>query len=339
MPKQKDLVRAKVEKNDEYYTRYEDIEKEVLGGGYDLKQFEDKVILCNCDDPFESSFTRFFLVNFKYLKIKRLICTCYKGSPIAIGGLFKRITPQNNGYVLDVNGLDLPEEGLTQDKILDYIKKNNLVRNLKGDGDFRSEECLAYLKEADIIITNPPFSLFKEFIQLLLNNKKDFLILGNFLALTYPGIFPAIQQNKLAITRGGACYYDITDEYKEILLKTSHDGGRYKIINDKVFGRADGRWYTTLYFEKRYENLVLYKTYKGNENSYPKYDNYDAININKTSDIPKDYEGIMGVPITFIPYYNPKQFKIVSPNNAESLFVNNKKVFARVFIQRIAKEE
>lgn len=335
----KALNNAIAGKKDEFYTQYEDIEKEVLRGGYDLKQFEDKVILCNCDDPFESSFTRFFLVNFKYLKIKRLICTCYKGSPIAIGGLFKRITPQNNGYVLDINGLDLPEEGLTQDKILDYIKKNNLVKNLKGDGDFRSEECLAYLKEADIVITNPPFSLWRDFLNTLIEYYKKFIIWGNPLACKYIKVFELIKANKLWF--GGSCgatgYFRLPESYEKWDEEYTE-----KKNDDKKYGHVMFSTYTNLNINKRNEKLILYKTYKGNEQYYLKYENYDAINIDKVADIPKDYEGVMGVPYTFLYNFNPNQFKILGcryGDDGKDLRISGKSLFVRFLIQRIDKED
>ena len=308
MSSNKTLRSAAKNKNDEFYTQLEDIEKEILGGGYDLKQFENKTVFCNCDDPYESNFTKFFIYNFNYLKLKRLICTCFKGSMIAIkGNLFKTILPQQQGYVLDISEVPI-KEGLTYEEVAKYINKNKLIKNLQGNGDFRSPEVIEYLRQADIVVTNPPFSLFREYISQLIEYDKKFIVWGNNNAITYKEIFSLIKDNKLWLGSicNATCNFRIPQSYEKYnkdLTESKNDGSKYGTVPAiSVF--------TNLDIKKRHEKLVLYKTY--NEEDYPKYQNYDkAININKTNEIPIDYNGIMGVPITFLNLYNPEQFKLI----------------------------
>lgn len=308
-----DLINAKKEKQNEFYTQYEDIQNEL--NHYENK-FENKTVLCNCDDPFESNFFRFFVKNFNYLKLKRLICTCYKGSPVAFT-IFDYIKDDNdeplkksNGYVIDIKEVPMKNgRGVSDDDIKDLLlSKKRGVKKLKGDGDFRSEECIKYLKQADIVVTNPPFSFFREYVAQLIEYNKKFLIIGNQNAISYKETFSLIKNNMIwlgASIHSGDREFRIPNDYevRSKSLRIDENGNKYI--------RVSGiRWFTNLDYKERHENLVLYKSY--DENEYPKYDNYDAINVDKTQDIPKDYKGVMGVPITFMDKYNPEQFEIVA---------------------------
>ena len=321
--------------NNEFYTQLEDIEKEILGGGYDLKQFENKTVFCNCDDPYESNFTKFFIYNFNYLKLKRLICTCFKGSMIAIkGNLFKSILPQQQGYVLDISEVPL-KEGLTYEEVAKYINKNKLIKNLQGNGDFRSPEVIEYLKQADIVVTNPPFSLFREYIAQLIEYNKKFIVWGNNNAITYKEIFPLIQSNQLWLGSicNATCNFRIPQSYEKYnkdLTESKNDGNKYGTVPAiSVF--------TNLDIQKRHEKLVLYKIYKGNEKDYFIYDNYEAINVDKVADIPEDYTRIIGVPRTFLSIYNPEQFKIVGLGNGEPFKLLNHRNFSSKFVELYRK--
>ena len=297
MSKNSNLQKAKQQKNDEFYTQYDDIQQEL---NHYEKHFAGKTVYCNCDDPVESQFTFFFLKNFNHLKIKRLICTCYKESPIAYT-LFDYLEDQNKnkvvnggGYVLDVKKIPMKNgRGVSDDDIKRLLNKNGIVKKLKGDGDFRSDECLAYMKECDIVVTNPPFSLFREFVDILIKYKKEFLIIGNKNAVNYKNVFPLIKDNKIWLGYGNP--------------------SKFFLPNGTETKQVQGlcRWFTNLDIDKRHEDLILYKTYKGNEKEYPKYDNYNAINVDAVADIPKDYKDVMGVPITFLDKYNPEQFELV----------------------------
>lgn len=309
--KNNNLHRAKVNKNDEFYTQYSDIQKEL---NHYEKHFEGKTVLCNCDDPFESNFCKFFLRNFNYLKLKRLICTSYNSSPVAgtqmtFEDLMNKEPQQGHGYVLDISKIPMANGRGVSDADIDMIlRTKKIVHELQGTGDFRSEECIEYLKQADIVCTNPPFSLFREYVAVLMEYKKKFLIIGNMNAITYKEVFPLIRDNKMwygaSIHSGDRKFY-VPDSYP---LEASGCG----IEEDgRKFIRVKGvRWYTNLDHKKRHEELDLYKHYSSEE--FPKYDNYDAINIDKVAEIPMDYDGAMGVPITFLDKYNPEQFEIVA---------------------------
>ncbi|MDD3646007.1 MAG: adenine-specific methyltransferase EcoRI family protein [Candidatus Gracilibacteria bacterium] len=260
------LRKANKAKNDEFYTQLSDIEKEL--GHYKI-HFKDKTIFCNCDDPAESNFFKYFALNFEHLGLKKLTATHFE--------------IEKPSYKLEITrGLDLNHDGKIDLKDTKKIK-------LKQNGDFRSEECIELLKESDIVVTNPPFSLFREFIAQLMEYNKKFLIIGNQNALTYKEIFKIIKENKIWLG------YTFPKDFKEA------NG------NMKKFGNI--AWYTNLEIQKRHEDLILYKTYKLTE--YQKYYNLDAININKVKDIPMDYKGDIGVPITFLDKYNPEQFEII----------------------------
>ena len=310
------LHNATKAKEDEFYTRYEDIQNEL---NHYEKYFVGKTVLCNCDDPYESNFCKFFLRNFNYLKLKRLICTSYNSSPfagtqISLFDIIEGTTEQGHGYVLDVTSVPMKNgRGVSDEDIDRLLRSKKVVKELKGNGDFRSDECIEYLKQADIVVSNPPFSLFREYLAQLVQYHKQFLIIGNMNAITYKEVFPLIRDNKVWLGCRGLnkdMYFDVPDARKKWLVENKKEGSAYKIVNGIVMGRlASACWFTNLDIEKRHEKIVLYKKYTPEE--YPTYDNYPAINVDKVTDIPMDYNGVMGVPITFMDKYNPDQFEIV----------------------------
>ncbi|MGN0829804.1 MAG: adenine-specific methyltransferase EcoRI family protein, partial [Candidatus Ornithospirochaeta sp.] len=311
-PKNSALHRAKEAKADEFYTQLVDIEKELM---HYTKEFEGKVVFCNCDDPYESNFFKYFAMTFKFLKLKKLICTCYDGSPFAGEqlDLFSEPNESNSKHAYKVEITEIPD--LNNDGAVDLADVETLLRSdrnvltlLKGNGDFRSDECIELLKQSDIVVTNPPFSLFREYVSQLVQYKKKFLIIGNQNAITYKEIFPLIANNQIWL--GHALSYiafRVPDYYEE-------KSNRFWIDEKGCKWRSLGNacWFTNLDFKERHEPLVLYKHYTPEE--YPKYDNYDAINVDKVSDIPCDYFEDMGVPITFLDKHNPEQFDIVDAN-------------------------
>ena len=286
----KALQEAKRAKKDEFYTQRVDIENELR---YYKAHFKDKVVLCNCDDPRQSEFFKYFVENFEKLGLKRLVATCYKSQDVDLfsqGDCERAICQVYEG---DKNG------NMTMDD--DEIG----VRELKGDGDFRSAECIEILKEADIVVTNPPFSLFREYVAQLIRYDKKFLIIGNQNAITYKEIFPLLKRNEIWIG------YKFGDMAFKVPADSEPRTTRYWQDENGQKWRSMGNvcWYTNLEIPKRHERLPLYKKYSPEE--FPKYDNYEAINVDKTADIPEDYEGVMGVPITFMDKYNPEQFEII----------------------------
>lgn len=299
-------------KNDEFYTLLSDIEKEMR---HYRKHFKGKTVLCNCDDPFESNFFKYFVLNFNRLGLKKLIATCYATSPImgqqlslfdVVGGdedkkgkPYKAVVTK----VYDVTG----DGGVDMFDVAELFKSHeNELTELYGDGDFRSEECLALLNEADIVVTNPPFSLFREYVTTLMEHEKKFIIIGNSNAITYKEVFPLIMQDRLwlGVTRSGtgSMWFRIMDDFPVKSGQKVENGVRYQTIGNSA-------WFTNLDVKKRHEELILVKRYSPDE--YPHYDNYDAIEVSKIVDIPLDYAGVMGVPITFLGKYNPDQFEIV----------------------------
>lgn len=291
------LAKAKKNKNDEFYTQLVDIENELK---HYKNHFKDKTVYCNCDDPRVSNFFHYFSYNFENLGLKKLITTCYKNQNME---LFSQNNSERAIY-LEYNG----------DKNGDKVPNPTEIgiKLLKGDGDFRSPESIELLKQADIVVTNPPFSLFREYVAQLIDYEKQFVIIGNKNAITYKEIFKLIKDNKLWIGNtpmGVDMLFDVPKEFAQKLISNKKEGSSYRLINGVVKGRAQAVWFTNLDHDKRHEDLILYKTY--NEAEYPKYDNYDAINVDKTSDIPIDYKGAMGVPITFLDKYNPEQFEIL----------------------------
>ena len=312
MSKNTGLFKAKDAKKDEFYTTYEDIQAEL---NHYEKHFKDKTVLCNCDDPYESNFCKYFLKNFNYLGLKRLICTSYATSPIAAQQIsfFDDVnSPQEikYGYVMDIREVPMANgRGVSDADIHNLLTSGKRgVRRLLNNGDFRSEECIKYLKQADIVVTNPPFSLFREYVAQLIEYKKSFLIIGNVNAITYKEIFPLIKDNKLwlgaSIHSGDRKFY-VPQSYSLEAAGCGIDSDGRKYIRVKGV-----RWFTNLDYAMRHEELVLYKKYYGNEEAYPKYDNYDAINVDRTSDIPCDYFKDIGVPITYLDKHNPETFEI-----------------------------
>lgn len=311
------LQKARKSKSDEFYTQYCDIENELQ---HYTKHFKDKVVYCNCDDPNTSNFFRFFANNFKKLELKKLIASCYKDSCF---DLFQ-FEETENGFYCEYNGeTDHDGNPVTAKKI-----------NFKGNGDFRNKENIELLEQADIVVTNPPFSLFREYVAQLVKYDKQFLIIGNINAITYKEIFELIQKNKvwLGINLGRGISGFIVPEHYELYgteVSVDADGNNIIATNNCL-------WLTNLEIAQRHEDIVLTKKYFGNENNYPKYDNCDGINVNKTQDIPIDYQGIMGVPITFLHKYNPEQFDIVKfrkGNDDKDLSINGKCPYFRILIK------
>ncbi len=300
------LTAAKRAKKDEFYTQRVDIENELR---HYKAQFKDKVVLCNCDDPRQSEFFKYFVENFEKLGLKRLIATCYKSQDVDLfsqGDCERAICQVYEG---DKNGnmvLDDDEVG---------------VRVLNGDGDFRSEECIEILKEADIVVTNPPFSLFREYVEQLIKYRKKFVIIGNQNAITYKEIFPLLKNNEVWIG------YKFGDMAFKVPADSEPRATRYWQDESGQKWRSMGNvcWYTNLDIQKRHEKLPLYKKYTPEE--FPRYDNYDAINVDKTADIPYDYNGAMGVPITFMDKYCPEQFEILGMCENEDLYGMKTRVY------------
>lgn len=286
--KNKNLQEAKTNKKDEFYTQLSDIERELK---YYKKHFKGKVVYCNCDDPRVSNFFHYFSYNFEKLGLKKLIATCYKNQNM---DLFSQNDSEQAIYLEytgDKNGNNVPDP-------------NEIgIKKLKGDGDFRSKECIELLKQADIVVTNPPFSLFREYVSQLIEYDKKFVIVGHQNAIKYKEIFPLIRDNKLWLGygfKGGAGHF-INEHYEDYATATDRKEGMIRV--------SGVHWFTNLEINKRHEDLILYKKYTPEE--YPKFENFDAINIDVTKDIPMDYEGFMGVPITFMDKYNPEQFEII----------------------------
>ena len=333
----KNLHKANQAKKDEFYTQLVDIENELK---HYKDQFRNKVVYCNCDDPFESNFFKYFASNFNALKLKKLIATSYAKSPI-VGGqlpLFevkglkgKQPFKMEISEVLDANkdgAIDLTD-------VKSLLKHNaNVSSPLKSTGDFRSDECIELLKEADIVVTNPPFSLFREYVAQLVKYDKKFLILGQQGAIIYKEIIPLIKENKiwLGYDNGGTKWFQVPMDYD---IPTE---SRKKIENGiKYFSMGSVNWYTNLDVARRHKQMSFYKKYTPEE--YPKYDNYDAINVNYKADIPMDYDGIMGVPVTFLDNYNPDQFEIIGldrytgKNGDKDFTINGKLLFRRLLIK------
>lgn len=292
----KNLHKANKAKNDEFYTQLSDIHNEL---NYYEKHLKNKTIFCNCDDPLISNFFQYFSYDFERLKLKKLITTCYSNTGEAT---YLEYTGDKNGNKVP----DIEEIG---------------IKKLKGNGDFRSEESITLLKEADIVISNPPFSLFREYVAQLIEYKKKFLIIGNQNAITYKETFKLIKDNKIWLGHKSNIVMDfkVPDNY-------SSKNGYVKVPAIS--------WFTNLSHNKRNEDLILYKKY--NKEEYPKYDNYDAINVDKVKDIPVDYNGIMGVPITFLGKHNPEQFEIIGYHNGgnKNFTINKKYKYGRIHIKK-----
>lgn len=291
MTKNANLRKANWIKNDEFYTQLSDIENELK---HYKEHFKNKIVYCNCDDPYESNFFKYFAMNFNFLWLKKLIVTSYSTSPVAHTQLNifwdKKSYKIEINEVYDVNG-DGAEDLADVKYLLESGKWKNKVSLLEWDWDFRSKECIEILKKVDIVVTNPPFSLFREYVAELIEYKKKFLIIWNKNALSYKEIFPLIKDNKVWL--GYSIPKDFILPWWEITKKQNWLT----------------RWFTNLDIKKRHEDLIMYKKY--NKDDYLKFDNYDAINVEKTAEIPYDYDWIMWVPITFLDKYNPEQFEII----------------------------
>ena len=291
MAKNENLHKAKKAKADEFYTQLSDIENECK---HYKEHFKGKTILCNCDDPRVSNFFFYFSQNFEYLGLKKLIATCYKSRDI---NLFSEGKAEKAVYIVyegDKNG-----NHKVEDSELD-------IKELQYDGDFRSDECKELLKQADIVVTNPPFSLFREYVAQLIEYDKKFLIIGHQNAIKYKEIFRLLKEHKIWLGygfKGGAGHF--ISKYQDIATAGDHREGMIRV--------SGVTWFTNLEHDKRHEKLILYKEYNPEENpeEYPKYENYNAIEVSKTKDIPMNYDGVMGVPITFMDKYNPEQFEII----------------------------
>ena len=326
----KNLHDAKAAKKDEFYTRIEDISNELR---HYRDFFRGKSVLCNCDDPYESNFFKYFALNFNSWGLRRLTATCYDGSPVAGSELrlpFDVETAQAKKRtahkiviteVPDING-----DGAVDLADVDLLIRNraNVLTRLSGNGDFRSPECVAMLREADVVVTNPPFSLFREYLAQLIEYDKKFLIIGSQNAITNKEFFPLIQAGKVWLGfgfKGGATHFYSC--YEDTATASDHRKGMIRV--------SGVVWYTNIDHKKRHEKLDLYKKYNAEE--YPLYDNYNAINVNKTADIPLDYDGIIGVPVTFMDKYNHDLFEL----RGGCPVLNGKRLYSRIFIKHRQK--
>ena len=319
------LQKAKSAKNDEFYTQLNDVNDELV---HYKEQLAGKVVFCNCDDPYESNFFKYFAMNFNHLKLKKLTASSYKPSSIAgkqlplfeIEGL--KDLDEKEPFAIEINEV-VDRDGNGAFNLIDVElllkQEKNATWKLEGDnkypaGDFRSKECVELLKQADVVVTNPPYSLFREYVAQLVEYKKEFVIVGNPNALHYKEIFRLIKDSKLWLgykKTGVDMLFNVPDVFAQELLETKKEGSGYKIVNGKVLGRAPAVWFTNLDTTKRHEDIIgnLYKKYKPED--FPTYDNYDAIEVSKVMEIPEDYFGAMGVPDTFLEIYNPEQFEII----------------------------
>ena len=305
------LQKAKKSKSDEFYTQLCDIESELQ---HYTNCFVNKVVYCNCDDPQISNFFRYFKDNFQKLGLRKLIASCFGNAEIVHGNEHAI----RNAYYCEYEGNDIPMN----------------VVNFEGNGDFRSTECIELLKQADVVVTNTPFSLFREFVTQIVHYNKQFLVIGNVNAITYKEIFDLIQNDKawLGVNLGRGISGFIVPEHYQLYgteVKINEEGQRIIATNGCL-------WLTNLELNQRHEDITLKMEYTGNEDKYPKYDNCDGINVNRTQDIPKDYAGLMGVPITFLHKYNPDQFEIVKfrkGDDNKDLKINGKSPYFRILIR------
>ncbi len=292
------LQRAKREKNDEFYTQLSDIENELR---HYAGHFSGKVVYCNCDDPSVSNFFHYFSYNFEHLGLNKLITACYRNQD---RDLFSRHDSER--------AIWLEYSGSRKSDRVPAVEDIG-VHEFEGDGDFRSAETINLLKKADIVVTNPPFSLFREYVAQLMQYGKKFLIVGSQNAITYKEIFPLIKDNQmwLGVTpKGQDMLFDVPEGYAQELVAFAKEGSAYRVIDGTIKGRlGNAAWFTNLDHAKRHEELALYKHYS--EDEYPTYDNYNAINVDKIAEIPMDYDGVMGTPITFLDKWNPEQFEIL----------------------------
>lgn len=304
----KNLHKANQAKQDEFYTQRTDIENEL---NYYKDQFRNAVVYCNCDDPFESNFFKYFAASFNHLGLKKLIATSYFPSPITGGQLplleIEGLKPDGKEpFKIEINEVsDFNKDGAVDLVDIEWLLKHegNVATPLKGNGDFRSDECIELLKQSDIVVTNPPFSLFREYVTQLAEYEKKFLIIGSLNAIKYNSIFKLIRNNKCWLGyNNGPKIYQIPKNYEQKNIFIGEDGKKYAKMGNTC-------WFTNLDISKRHEFITPYKKYTPEE--YLKYDNYDAIEVSKLAEIPENYDGIMGVPITFLDKYNPDQFEIL----------------------------
>ena len=345
------LHAANKAKKDEFYTRMEDICNELK---HYSEHFKGKTVFCNCDDPYESNFFKYFVLNFNSLGLKKLICTCYDGSTVADSQLqlFEPQAPYGNPpisktrvphKIVITEVSDLNDDGAINMLDVDILLKsdNNVLTRLQGNGSFDSPECVELLKEADIVVTNPPFSLFRDYVKQLVKYKKKFLIIGHQNAITYKDCFSLIKNNLMWLGYGfkgnAGHFYSI---YEDVATASNHKEGMIRV--------SGVTWFTNLDHQKRHEPLDLYETYSPEK--YPHYENYDAIEVSKTAEIPKDYDGYMGVPITFMDKYCPEQFEIIwttdrggdgmlndirkNHTRYDAPVVNGKGLYKRIIIKR-----
>jgi len=311
------LQKAKKSKSDEFYTQLSDIERELQ---YYKEHFKNKIVYCNCDDPVISNFYRYFVQNFNELGLRKIIASCYKEQELS---LFSTEC-NRKGYFFEFTG--------TEDEV--EIPSLVNVSYFKGNGDFRSQESIDLLKQSDIVVTNPPFSLFREYVAQLIKYDKKFLIIGNINAITYKEIFRLIKDNKawLGINMGrGISGFIVPDNYELYGTETRIDEHGNRVISPN-----NCLWLTNLEMFQRYEDITLTKRYVGNEEKYPKYDNCNGINVDKTQDIPIDYNGFIGVPITFLHKFNPNQFEIIrfrKGDDGKDLSINGKCPYFRILIK------
>ena len=322
------LHAANRNKKDEFYTQLSDIEKEL---SHYREYFKDKIVLCNCDDPYESNFFKYFALNFNALGLKKLMATCYDGSPISglelplFFELEENTSPKKVAYKVEITEIpDLDGNGATDlsDVQLLLQSDNNIMQPLQGNGDFRSAECIELLKQADIVVTNPPFSLFREYVAQLVKYDKKFLIIGNQNSITTKDLFPLIKDNKiwLGVTMNGSNrWFRVPDDYEMTPSMKIEDGVKYCFVKSVV-------WYTNIEHNKRKEELILWRLYSPEE--YPHYENYDAIEVGNVNNIPVDYNGVIGVPVTFLHKYNPSQFEILGMCENEDLYQLKTKVYS-----------
>jgi len=366
------LQAAKAAKQDEFYTQYVDIQKEVEAYlEFDPNTFRDKIVYCNCDDPFESNFFKYFATNFNKLGLTKLISTSYDGSPIAGQGILfweynegngKRQKPKALAVIIDQVKDENGDGAVDLTDVELFLKSNKAARiALKGSadypgGDFRSPECVDFLKQADVVATNPPFSLFREYVAQLVEHGKKFLIIGNKNAITYKEVFPLIKENRLWLgvtPMGTDMLFGVPPAVAEFMVKSGKKGSNYRIIDGKIMGRSSSVWFTNLDHGRRHQDLPLmtladnlkfskHEEIRGKA-AYDRYDNYDAIEVPYTDAIPSDYDGVMGVPISFLDKYNPEQFEILGCNRGveqdpngiygRGSYLNGKETFKRLFIR------
>ncbi len=353
------LLRAKKNKQDEFYTQYTDIEKELEPYiEFNVDTFRNKIVYCNCDDPFKSNFFKYFVNNFNRLGLKKLITTSYDGSTITSAQLSLLDRADTNDNLCNQNAFaviidhvkDCNSDGIANiDDVELFLERNNAVmKPLKHDGvyaggDFRNADCIDILKSSDIIVTNPPFSLFREYVAKLMEHKKKFIIVGSKNAIVYKEIFPLIKENKLwmgATSMSKNMLFDVPQKVAADMLSFGKKESHYKVVNGKVVGRASSTWFTNVEHGRRHKQLAMmtlednlkfskHKEIRG-KTAYDKYDNYDAIDVPFVDAIPSDYTGEMGVPITFMDKYNPEQFDILG---IQSFAINGKNTYSRIVIR------